>query len=109
MRSAAANTIFFMEFPLFKYLMSDASINWPSARQSAGPMHILKNLPAARRRAGKRCNQSLRRGLGVHIDDLDATVDRVHRRVRVLRFGLAIADGDEIAASDAVFRGEVAL
>src|SRR5260221_11308761 len=68
-----------------------------------------RNPPAARREADKRWLPSLRRGLGVHVDDLDATVDRVHRCVRILRLGLAIADGDEIAASDAVFVGEVAL
>src|SRR5882762_2000854 len=52
---------------------------------------------------------SLRRGLGIHVDDLNAAVDRVHRRVRILRLGLAIANGDEIGAIDAVFLGEVPL
>jgi hypothetical protein len=50
-----------------------------------------------------------RRRLGRHVDDLNAAVGRVHRCVRILRFGLAIADGDEIGAVDAVFLGEVAL
>ena len=50
-----------------------------------------------------------RRRLGGHVDDLNATVGRVHRCVHILRLGLAIADGDEIGAVDAVFLGEVAL
>src|SRR5450759_1794563 len=52
---------------------------------------------------------SLRRGLGVHVDDLNAAVDRVHRRARILRLALAIADGDEIAAIDAELLGQVPL
>jgi hypothetical protein len=64
-------------------------------------------LPYIGRRAS--CARSLRRGLGVHIDDLDAAVDRVHRCVRILWLVLAIADRDEIGAGDAVFLDEVAL
>src|SRR5260221_13649031 len=58
---------------------------WESLRKSA-----------RRGAAGGFCvlQASLRRGLGVHVDDLNSAVDRVHRRVRMLRLGLAIANGD---------------
>src|SRR4029079_14876157 len=35
---------------------------------------------------------------GFHIDHLNAAVGRIHRRVRILRLGLAVADGDEVRA-----------
>ena len=58
--------------------------------------------PPAVGASGQFRKSSLRRGLGVHVDDLNAAVDRVHRRVRILGLVLAIADGDEIGAGDAV-------
>ena len=51
----------------------------------------------------------LRRRLGFHVDDLNAAVGRVHRRVRIFRLGLAITDGDEVRAIDAVLLGEIPL
>ena len=68
-----------------------------------------KRNPPAVRQADRSFSVSLRRGLGVHVDDLNAAVGRVHRRVRILRLGLAVADGDEVGAADAVFLGQVPL
>src|SRR5258707_14406329 len=51
----------------------------------------------------------LRRGLGVHVDDLNTAVGRVHRRIRILRPGLAVTDGHEVGAGDAVLFGQVLL
>src|SRR6266478_8859618 len=106
MTSAAATKIFFMALPRSKYLGA-RRFDEPAIRPTIGwlNMHFQIRPP----RDGRRIcvlQASLRRGLGVHVDDLDAAVDRVHRRARILRLGLAIADGDEIGAIDAVFLGE---
>src|SRR5438046_1012105 len=61
------------------------------------------------RRADNFIKTSLRRGLGDHVDDLDAAVDRVHRRVRIFRLGLAKADGHEIGAVETKLLGQVFL
>src|SRR5213592_4266194 len=68
-----------------------------------------ENPPAVSSRRINAVMTSLRRGLAVHIDDLDAAVDRVHRRVRILRLGLAIADGDEIGTGETILLGQVLL
>src|ERR1700761_8797846 len=47
--------------------------------------------------------------LGLHVDDLDAAVGFRHRLVGILQLALAISDGDEIAAGDAVFVDQIAL
>ena len=52
---------------------------------------------------------SFRGRLGFHVDHLNATVDRVRRRVRIFRLVLAVAHGDEVAAGDAVFFGQILL
>ena len=77
-------------------------------RRLAWRMLAVLNPPAAGRRIifGK---PSLRRGLGIHVDDLNAAVDRVDRRVRVLWLVLAVADGDEIGAVDAVLLDQETL
>src|ERR1700677_3811247 len=69
---------------------------------------IARNPPAASRQAVL-LRPSLRRGLGVHVDDLDAAVDRVHRCARILWPALAVADGDEVGAGDAELFAKVAL
>src|SRR5437762_7535 len=50
-----------------------------------------------------------RRLAGFHIDHLHAAVGRIHRRVRILRLGLAVADGDEVASVDAVLLAQITL
>src|SRR5689334_12858193 len=54
-------------------------------------------------------NSLLLRGPGFHVHHLDAAVDRIRRIVRILQLGLAVADGDEIAAGHAVFVDQIAL
>jgi hypothetical protein len=70
--------------------------------------HYDRNPPAAE---GWRidCRTSLRRGLGFHIDDLNAAVNRVQRRIGILRLGLAVAHGHKVGAGDAVFLGQIFL
>ncbi len=48
-------------------------------------------------------------GLGIHVDHLHPTVGRIHRRVRILRPGLAVAYGHEIRAVQAVMLDQVFL
>src|SRR6476660_7709999 len=88
--------------------MTTATMSRHAAKSTVASAQNRKIRPAG---DGGRINgaTSFRRGLGFHIDDLNAAVDRVHRGVRVLRLGLAIADGDEIGAVDAAFLGEVPL
>src|SRR4029450_4154495 len=50
-----------------------------------------------------------RRGLVFHVHDLDAAVHFRQRLARVLELALAISDGDEMGAVDAVFVDEIAL
>src|ERR1700729_2281835 len=110
-------TSFCMLSPLFKNLGMSGIRHGPSPWRSAGPKISSKEsqenfirtvrLPREGRRAVRA--RSLRRGLGIHVDDLDAAVDRVHRRIGILRLVLAIADGDEIAAGDAEFADQIAL
>src|SRR6266540_1834531 len=50
-----------------------------------------------------------RRGLVFHVDHLDAAVHFRHRLARILELALAISDGDEIGAVDAIFVDEIAL
>ena len=71
------------------------------------PSAIEIRLPQAA--GGLAFKTSLRRGLGVHVDDLNAAVGRVHRRIRILRLGLAVTDGHEVGAGDAVLLGQVLL
>src|SRR5882672_2776297 len=108
-RSAAAMTIFFMAIPCSKKLESQVSrtTGHPPDDRLVRNCTLEYRLPHRGRWAS--VAPSLRRGLGVHVDDLNAAVDRVHRRVRILRLALAIANGDEIGAIDAVFLGEVPL
>src|ERR1700731_4451359 len=104
-RRAAAMTIFFMEIPCVRMLEARCF----GRPVTGGPEVLICEGPPA---AGSRRimpQPSLRRGLGVHVDDLNAAVDRVHRRVRILWLGLAIADGDEVGAVDAVFVDQVPL
>ena len=53
--------------------------------------------------------RSLRCRLGVHVHDLDAAVDRVGAVGGVLQLGLAVADGDEIGAGEAVVLHQIFL
>src|SRR6266700_2982887 len=77
---------------------------WPAIRVAAP-----RGKSACRMSAGGfALHPLLRCGLGVHIDDLNAAVDRVHRRVRILRLALAITAGDQIAAVDAVLLPQIA-
>src|SRR5258708_28799355 len=63
MRSAAANTIFFMGFPCFKYL-DVRRLGHPAIRPTIGwPEYAFPNPPAARRQAGTRCNRHFDAGL----------------------------------------------
>src|ERR1700712_563448 len=48
-------------------------------------------------------------GLVFHVDDLDASVDLGHRLARILQLALAVSDGNEIGAGDAVFVDKIAL
>src|SRR5438093_1410616 len=50
-----------------------------------------------------------RGGLVFHVDDLDAAVHFRHRLAWILQLALAISDGDEIGAVDAIFVDEIAL
>src|ERR1700729_1530449 len=110
-------TSFCMLSPLFKNLGMSGIRHGPSPWRSAGPKISSKEsqenfirtvrLPREGRRAVRA--RSLRRGLGIHVDDLDAAVDRVHRRVGILWFALAIADSDQVGAGDAELFREVAL
>src|SRR5258707_12320316 len=50
-----------------------------------------------------------RGGLVFHVHDLDASVDFGHRLVRILELALAVSDGNEIGAGDAVFVDKIAL
>src|SRR2546425_9575107 len=58
---------------------------------------------------GSTFERLLRGRLGVHVDDLNAAVGRVHRGVRILRLGLAVSDGHEVGAGEAVLLGQVLL
>ena len=50
-----------------------------------------------------------RSGLVFHVHDLHAAVTLGHRLVRVLELALAIADGHQIGAVDAVFIDQITL
>ena len=98
-----ANCVFMSIIPIANFQFADL-------RRSVGQIHSENDRipPAA---TGRRINRValFRRGLGFHVHDLDAAVGRIHRRVRILRLVLAVADGDEVGAIDAILVDQVLL
>src|SRR6202035_4983476 len=106
-RSAAARMIFFMGVPYVDGF-DVRCFGGPAADDRLLRTWIFR-VRLTLRAGGPGWRPSLRGGLGVHVDDLDAAVARVHRRVRIDRLGFAITDGDEVGAIDAIPVDEVAL